>query len=184
MLDKFCRLLIFVVVVSQNILQVQIIWILYCQTTLCKSNEQTTLTGKQLSGSECPHARMQIWRMYGSREGETGGSGPPPPEKSQHIGFISNIGPDPLENHKATKLAFNVYHQRPASETPFKWRFAGGTMMARFKWVFGSSHRLKNVKIGLPLPKLSVSAHVAKFASALKHLALLSFFSHVEDLAL
>ena len=49
---------------------------------------------------------MQIWRMYGSREGETGGQDPP--EKSQHIGFLSNTGPDPLENHKATKLAFNV----------------------------------------------------------------------------
>ena len=29
---------------------------------------------------------------------------PPPPEKSQNIGFLSNTGPDPLKNHKATKL--------------------------------------------------------------------------------
>ena len=33
---------------------------------------------------------------------------PPPPEKSQKIGFLSNTGPDPLKNHKATKPAFNV----------------------------------------------------------------------------
>ena len=30
------------------------------------------------------------------------------PKKSQNIGFLSNTGPDPLENHKATKPAFNV----------------------------------------------------------------------------
>ena len=59
-----------------------------------------------------------------------------PTEKSQkNIGFLSNTGPDPLKNHKATKPAFNVgpsSHHRPASETPFKWRFAGGPMMALF----------------------------------------------------
>ena len=34
----------------------------------------------------------------------------PPPEKSQNIGLLSNISPDPLLNHKATKTwpAFNV----------------------------------------------------------------------------
>ena len=40
------------------------------------------------------HARVQ-----------RGAGGPDPPEK---IGFPSNTGPDPLTNHKATKLAFNV----------------------------------------------------------------------------
>ena len=35
------------------------------------------------------------------------GSGPPL-EKSQNIGFLSKTGVDPLENHKATKLAFNA----------------------------------------------------------------------------
>ena len=39
---------------------------------------------------------------------ETGGPDPPPPEKSQKIGFLSNTGPDPLKSHKATKPAFNV----------------------------------------------------------------------------
>ena len=51
----------------------------------------------------------------------------------------------PLKNHKdiailvripckTTKLPSQhsmLGHQRPASETPFKWRFAGGPMMAR-----------------------------------------------------
>ena len=36
------------------------------------------------------------------------GYGPPPPEKSQKIGFVSDTGSDLLKNHKATKPAFNV----------------------------------------------------------------------------
>ena len=37
------------------------------------------------------------------------GSGPPPPAKHhKNIGFLSNNSSDPLKNHKATKLAFNV----------------------------------------------------------------------------
>ena len=43
------------------------------------------------------------------------------------------------------------YH-RPASETPFQWRFAGVPMMARFYWYLDppSPHKLK---------KLSGSVH-------------------------
>ena len=59
------------------------------------------------------------------------GSGPPPPENSQNIGFLSKTGLDPLENHKATELAFIVVPYRPTSDTPFKWCFAGGPVMAR-----------------------------------------------------
>ena len=33
---------------------------------------------------------------------------PPPPENHKNEGFLSNTGPDPLANHKATKPAFNV----------------------------------------------------------------------------
>ena len=53
--------------------------------------------------------------------------------KNTCIGFLSNTGPDPLKNHKATKPAFNMDHHLPTSETPFQWRFAAGSMMARFK---------------------------------------------------
>ena len=42
--------------------------------------------------------------MCGSR----GGQGSGPPEKSQNIGFLSNTGPGPLKNQKASKPAFNV----------------------------------------------------------------------------
>ena len=48
--------------------------------------------------------------IRGSRGGGTGGTDPHPPHLENHkaIGFLSNIGPDPLENHKATKPAFNI----------------------------------------------------------------------------
>ena len=36
---------------------------------------------------------------------------PPPPEKSQNIGFLVNTGPDPLKKHKA-KIR-NQYNQAP-----------------------------------------------------------------------
>ena len=66
--------------------------------------------------------------MCGSR-GVDRGSGPP--LKITKIGFLSNTGPDPL---KMTMLPFQLSmlgHHRPASETPFKWRFADGPLMAR-----------------------------------------------------
>ena len=64
--------------------------------------------------------------MRGSREGRGAGG----PEKSQAYRVSSNTGPDPLKNHKTTKHSMFGHH-RQASETPFKWRFAGGPMMAR-----------------------------------------------------
>ena len=38
--------------------------------------------------------------------GGGGGRGPDPSGKLQSYKFLSNTGPDPLENHKATKPAF------------------------------------------------------------------------------
>ena len=69
--------------------------------------------------------------MGGSRGGGDSGSGLPPLDNHKNIGFLSKTGLDPLESHKATKLAFNVGPYRPSSETPFKWRFAGRSMLAR-----------------------------------------------------
>ena len=45
--------------------------------------------------------------ISGSRGGDRG-SGPPPLKNQKNIGFLSNTGLNPLENHKTTKLAFNV----------------------------------------------------------------------------
>ena len=71
--------------------------------------------------------------MYGSRGEGGGGQGVRTPlqENYKNIGFLSNTGPDPL---KITKLPIQhsmLGHNRPASETPFKWCFAGGPLMAR-----------------------------------------------------
>ena len=60
------------------------------------------------------------------------GSGPRPPlENYKNIGFLSNIGPVPLENTKLPIQHSMLGHHRHASETPFKWRFAGGPLMTR-----------------------------------------------------
>ena len=69
--------------------------------------------------------------MRGSRGGDRGSRPPPEKKKHKNIGFLSNTGPDPLENHKATKPVFIVGPTSATSETPFKWCFAGGPMMAR-----------------------------------------------------
>ena len=55
----------------------------------------------------------------------------PPLENYKNIGFLSITGPDPL---KITQLPIQhsmLGHHRPASETPWKWRFADGPLMAR-----------------------------------------------------
>ena len=50
----------------------------------------------------------------------------------KNLGFLSNTGPEPLKNHKATKPDLMLGHYWLASETP--WHFAGGPMMARLFW--------------------------------------------------
>ena len=69
--------------------------------------------------------------MCGSRKGDRRSAHPW--KNNKNIGFLSNTGPDPL---KITKLHVPsnhsmLGHYRHASETPFKWRFAGGPMMTR-----------------------------------------------------
>ena len=64
--------------------------------------------------------------MHGSRGGGGGAGVMDPLKNHKNLGFLSNTGPDCLKNHKATKPEFNV------SETPFKWHFTGGPMLARF----------------------------------------------------
>ena len=66
------------------------------------------------------------------------GSRPPPPENYENVGFLSNTGPDPLNNHKATKPAFNVgpstARQRNAIKMAFRLRADDGPLIV----VFGS----------------------------------------------
>ena len=51
-------------------------------------------------------------------------------ENHKGIGFFRNTGPDPLENHKATKSTINrLGHHQLANETPLRWSFARNQMM-------------------------------------------------------
>ena len=84
------------------------------------------------------------WLMRGSRVG-TGGPDPPPLKNHKNKGFLSNTGPDPLKIEKLPSQHSMLGHHRPApiSETPCKWRFAGGPMIARFNcyWDSLSPHK-------------------------------------------
>ena len=61
-----------------------------------------------------------------------GAGGSDPQKNHKNIGFSSNIDPDPLKITKLPSQHSMMGHYRHASETPFKWRFAGGPMMALF----------------------------------------------------
>ena len=59
-----------------------------------------------------------------------------PLENHKAVGFLSNTDPDDPDLGKSKKLpskhSILLGHHRPASETPFEWRFAGGPIMIRF----------------------------------------------------
>ena len=67
----------------------------------------------------------------GSRWGNRGSGPPPPLENYKKLGCLSNTGPDPLKITKLPSLHSMLGHHRPTSETPFKWRFAGGPLTPR-----------------------------------------------------
>ena len=76
--------------------------------------------------------------MRGTRGG-TRGSGPlHPPSLENHkaIGFLSNTGPDPLENHNANKPVFNVGQssdrQQNAILMAFRWWSNDGPLLVLF----------------------------------------------------
>ena len=82
--------------------------------------------------------------MCGSRGG--GGQA----ENSQNIGILSNTGPDPLQNHKATKPAFNV--------GPAKHHLNGVSLAGRWWADFSSIWREKKLD---PLWKNFLDPHMS-----------------------
>ena len=69
--------------------------------------------------------------MHGSK----GGKGVQIPLKNhKSIGFLSNTDPDPVNITKLPSQHSILGHHWHASETLFKWRFAGGPMIAHLKW--------------------------------------------------
>ena len=97
-------------------------------------------------------------------QGVDGGSGP---HLKNHIniGVLSNTGLDPLKITKLPSQHSMLGHHRHASETPFKWRFAGGPIMARLNWYLDppSPYQLKKKQKNPskldPPEKLSGSAY-------------------------
>ena len=69
--------------------------------------------------------------MCGSRGGEKAGVRTPPLKNHNNVGFLGNTGPIALKIAKLSSQHSMLGHHRPASETPFKWRFAGGPTIAR-----------------------------------------------------
>ena len=67
--------------------------------------------------------------MRGSRG--WGGQGVRTPAKNKKIGLLRNTDQDSLKIIKLLSQHKMLGHQRPASETPFKWRFTSGPTMTR-----------------------------------------------------
>ena len=92
--------------------------------------------------------------MGGSREGGGGGVQASP---GKLLGYPSNAGPDPLENHKATKPAFNVRPslacQRNADEMAFRWWADVGPPMVGFlSSLISSTKENKNKPLSKMVP--------------------------------
>ena len=97
--------------------------------------------------------------MYVSCADTEGGQGVrTPPEKTLNFGVLSDTGPVPLKNHKATMTAFNVgpssARQPNAIKMAFCWRADDGLLLV----LFGSSllsSKTNPVKVRPPLAELS-----------------------------
>ena len=96
-------------------------------------------------------------------EGET--AGPDPLKNHKFIGFSSNTGPDPLKITKLPNQHSTVGHYRPASETPFQWRFAGRPVIFAFGGLW-SLAPLKKCQSWTPSDKtLWIRAWIRRFTS-------------------
>ena len=64
---------------------------------------------------------------------QDGGPVPPRPGKSQNYRVPYQYGSESLGKSQSYQVSNQCWaYHLPASETPFKWRFGGGPMMARF----------------------------------------------------
>ena len=126
--------------------QMGLIWV----QPVCK-DKQTTLARLKFNIIFHHFKDIVALIMRGSRGGDRGSAPPPPPpiEKSQKLRVSSNTGPDPLEVTKLpSQYSMSGYH-RPASKTPFKWRYTGGPMLAHSWWYLDPlffPHQLKKTQ--------------------------------------
>ena len=71
---------------------------------------------------------------------------PPPPWKITFFCFVAILVRIPWKITKLPSQHLMLGHHRPASETPFKWRFADGPTMARYSGIWILSSLIKNKK--------------------------------------
>ena len=71
----------------------------------------------------------RVWIQRGG--GDRGSGAPLKNYKNISVLHVSNTGLDPLKITKLPSQHAMLGHYRLASETPLKWRFAGGPMVAR-----------------------------------------------------
>ena len=107
---------------------------------------------QHISKTLCHLCSRRFWQITFSTDPwlswadpERGTEGPDPLEKSQKFRVSKQYWSRYPEKSPRQSQHSMLGHYRPASETPFKWRFAGGPMMARIKWYFDppSPHQLK-----------------------------------------
>ena len=104
------------------------------------------------------------------REGQGVRPRPPPLKNNKNIGFFTNTGLDPLKKSQSFQASIQSWlgHHRHASETPkmaFRWRADDDPLIVVLGFSLPSSTK-KTVKVGPPLTKLSVSAHVFQGVNA------------------
>ena len=120
------------------------------------------LADKDMLGREEGGSQTSL-DMGGSRGGRGSGL---PLENHRNTGCLAILVRIPWKITKLPSLHYMTGHHRPASETPFKWCFSSGPIMApAFSgiWILSPPYQLKKrfqSWVGPPLTKLSGSAHV------------------------
>ena len=92
------------------------------RTHACSTHARTHAHTHTHTRTHTHTLKQQKQKMRRSRN-KGGGQGVRTPLKNhKNIGFLSNICPDPLKNHKLPSQHSMLGHHRHASEMPFKWR--------------------------------------------------------------
>ena len=125
---------------------------LYTELTLILPNVYFSLVVVKVTGSLEPSLDTRLVKTskinkFQHVRIQRGGQGVrTPKENYKNIGFLSYTGPDPLNNHKATKPAFNFGPlsacQRNAIEMAFCWRADDGLLIMVFAWIVSPLKKL------------------------------------------
>ena len=95
----------------------------------CVFSRLAIITSKKAKLDTLPIVLLFAYVPCADSEGGGGGQALAPLKNRKNKAFLSNSRPDPIKNLSSQHSMFGQH--RHASETPFKWRFACGPMMAR-----------------------------------------------------